>query len=54
MKRIAHVGFIDGLKGKFVSTVEGNTNAQGSRDGNGVFRRLRPKLAIYAVVDYVE
>lgn len=53
-KRIAHVGFINGEQGKFVLTVEGNTNAQGSRDGNGVFKRLRPKLSLFAISDYIE
>ena len=49
LKRIAHVGFIDESyhnSGNFVITVEGNTNASGSRDGDGVHRKRRSKKQI--------
>jgi hypothetical protein len=50
--RIAHVGFLDDAwnnDSKFIATVEGNTNEAGSREGDGVYRKLRLKSQIYAV-----
>jgi len=53
--RVAHVGFIlawlpeQGL----VMTLEGNTNAGGSREGDGVFIRHRPIDQIYQVARFV-
>lgn len=47
-KRIAHVGFVDKVKGSYLVTVEANTSpdaAVGSnsdRDGHGVYARRRP------------
>ncbi len=52
--RIAHVGFIDGARGAFYETVEGNTNARGSREGDGVYRKLRPKRTIHRVSRWVD
>ena len=52
--RVAHVGFIDRDKGKEVVTVEGNTNGGGSRDGDGIYRRIRLKRQIYCVSDWVK
>ncbi|PWG81931.1 CHAP domain-containing protein, partial [Pararcticibacter amylolyticus] len=39
--RIAHVGFVDQWDGKWLITVEGNTNESGSREGDGVYRKRR-------------
>lgn len=36
-----HIGFIIGLSAGCVQTLEGNTNKQGSRDGDGVYQRTR-------------
>ena len=47
--RIAHVGFIDGQQEGFFITVEGNTNANGSRNGDGVYRKRRSVRAIYKI-----
>jgi hypothetical protein len=47
-KRVAHVGFVDRVRGAFLMTVEANTSpdaAAGSsqdRDGQGVYARRRP------------
>jgi hypothetical protein len=51
LKRIGHVGFIDSWPpdGDYVITVEGNTNNAGSREGDGVYRKRRPKSNIYKV-----
>ena len=34
-----HVGFIESVQGVVLTTIEGNTNDGGSREGVGVFRR---------------
>ena len=39
--RMGHTGFVVSLDGKRVNTIEGNTNAAGSREGDGVYRRSR-------------
>jgi len=51
--RVAHVGFIDDQDGDYVITVEGNTNEAGSREGDGVYRKRRPKRTIYALSRYL-
>lgn len=48
-KRIAHVGFVDKWGEQWVTTVEGNTNKAGSREGDGVYRKRRIKRQIYKV-----
>jgi len=55
LKRVAHVGVIvmdfgDG----YVLTVEGNTNSAGSREGHGVFMRLRHKSEIHVCSDWIK
>ena len=47
--RIAHVGFIDGQQEGFFITVEGNTNANGSRNGDGVYRKRCSVRTIYKI-----
>lgn len=47
--RIAHVGFIDKWEGNRAHTVEGNTNAAGSREGDGVYRKIRLQSQINKV-----
>lgn len=52
--RIAHVGFVDQWgEGKFVITVEGNTNVAGSREGDGVYRKRRIKRQIHSVSSFL-
>lgn len=54
MKRIAHVGFIDNWpQGDYAITVEGNTNDNGSREGDGVYRKRRLKANIYRVSRWI-
>ena len=36
-----HTGFVTGINGTKITTIEGNTNVGGSRDGIGVFARER-------------
>ncbi|SDN17799.1 hypothetical protein SAMN05421813_1632 [Daejeonella rubra] len=52
-KRIAHIGFIDQWQEDWVITVEGNTNMEGSREGDGVYRKRRPVKSIYQVARYI-
>ncbi len=52
-KRIAHTGFIETWGDTFVITVEGNTNEAGSREGDGVYRKRRPRRSIYAAADFI-
>lgn len=53
LKRIAHVGLVTGIRHDWVESVEGNTNAAGSREGDGVYRRLRHKRLINAYALYL-
>jgi hypothetical protein len=54
-KRIAHVGFIyewtDGSD--YCITVEGNTNDNGSREGDGVYRKRRLKNQIFKISRWI-
>lgn len=52
--RVAHVGFIEEWKTPWVVTVEGNTNAGGAREGEGVYRRRRLCASLHAIVRYGE
>lgn len=36
-----HVGFVEAVSARTITTIEGNTNDGGSREGIGVFRRTR-------------
>ena len=53
--RIAHTFFIDQwpAESSTTITVEGNTNKDGSREGNGCFRKRRLKTQIYKVSRYI-
>jgi hypothetical protein len=53
-KRIAHVGFIEKWTAQTVTTVEGNTNEAGSREGDGVYRKIRLTRQIYAVTRFIK
>lgn len=50
MKRIGHVGLVESVSpsGNMIFTIEGNTNATGSRDGSSVARLTRPMKTIYS------
>jgi len=53
LRRIAHVGLVTGVRQDWIESIEGNTNAQGSREGDGVYRRLRHRRSIYAYAYYL-
>ena len=49
MNRIGHIGMVEQVLpgGKFIVTIEGNTNGFGSREGSGVCRLTRPVKQVY-------
>jgi hypothetical protein len=50
LARIGHTGFYDGrLNASIYSTVEGNTNGAGSREGDGVYQKYRSFKATYSI-----
>ena len=53
LKRIAHVGLITGVRQDWIESIEGNTNPAGSREGDGVYRRLRHRRAISLYAFYL-
>lgn len=48
--RFSHIGIVEGVRGDLVSTIEGNTNGQGKREGDQVARRMRKKSTIRSVI----
>ncbi|MHA4893291.1 C40 family peptidase [Pedobacter sp. PWIIR3] len=54
LKRIAHCGLLERMQGDFCQSIEGNTNSQSSREGNGVYRRLRHRRTIKAFANWLE
>ncbi len=52
--RVAHAGMIDQWDDKYAITVEGNTNASGSNEGDGVYRKRRLVKSLYVVADWVK
>jgi hypothetical protein len=46
--RVAHTGLVEKVEGKWAITIEGNTNDNGSREGDGVYRKRRPLDTILA------
>ncbi|MFC6999592.1 CHAP domain-containing protein [Rufibacter roseus] len=54
LKRIGHVGFVEKWSGSSVITVEGNTNEAGSREGDGVYRKRRPRRTINRVASWIK
>jgi hypothetical protein len=49
IKRIGHVGTIVAIEGRWLVTIEGNTNGMGSRDGSGVHKQRRRIDSIYVI-----
>lgn len=52
-KRIAHVGVIEKVEGEWCVSIEANTNVNGSREGDGVYRKRRHLKTIYRISDWV-
>lgn len=53
LKRIGHCGLVESTRDGIVYTIEGNSNSEGGREGNGVFRRLRHKRTIKAFANWL-
>lgn len=53
LKRIAHCGLIERVNDNWLSCVEGNTNLSGSRNGNGVYRKLTHAKTIYRYSNWI-
>ena len=49
LNRIGHIGMVEQVLpgGKFIVTIEGNTNGFGSREGSGVCRLTRPVKQVF-------
>ena len=50
--RLGHIFIILGEDKNNYYTIEGNTNSYGSREGDGVYKKIRPKKSISALADY--
>jgi hypothetical protein len=53
LKRIAHVGMIAYRKNDWIISLEANTNLEGSREGDGVYKKRRPLRTIYRFSDWL-
>jgi hypothetical protein len=49
-KGLGHTGFVVSVVGDVIHTIEGNTNDDGSREGIGVFARVRKTNTIKAYI----
>ena len=54
MGGVHHTGLIEKWEKSFATTIEGNTNDAGSREGDGVYRKKRSVRQIYAVKNWIE
>ncbi|TKC03482.1 C40 family peptidase [Pedobacter cryotolerans] len=54
LKRIAHCGLVEKQQGNWITTIEGNTNIAGNREGDGVYRRLRHRRHIKSYANWIE
>jgi hypothetical protein len=52
LRRIAHCGFVATYKNDWLGTIEGNTNLENSREGDGVYRRMRHVRTIGCYADW--
>ena len=52
LKRVGHTGIVSEIRKSAIITYEGNTNGQGSREGDGVESLIRSKKTIYCLSAY--
>ncbi|MDR6785239.1 hypothetical protein J2X78_003813 [Pedobacter africanus] len=52
--RIGHCGITESLRHSWLTGIEGNTNVAGSRDGDGVYRRIRHTRTIARYADWLK
>jgi hypothetical protein len=53
LKRIGHCGVVEEVKNDWVYSIEGNTNLKGSREGDGVHRRIRHVRSIHRFANWL-
>lgn len=53
LKRIAHTGFVVSIKSDWVLTIEGNTNIEGGREGDGVYKKRRHLRTIAKFANWI-
>lgn len=51
--RIAHVGLVEKLQDDWLYSIEGNTNVSGSREGDGVYRKIRHLKTIRSFANWL-
>ena len=54
LKRIAHAGLVERRQNNWIISIEGNTNLNGSREGDGVYRKWRHVSTIAKFADWVK
>jgi len=54
LKRIAHCGLVLHTRGNWIYTIEGNTNLEGSREGDGVYRKQRHRRSIKSFANWID
>ncbi|SMD08212.1 hypothetical protein SAMN04488524_4732 [Pedobacter africanus] len=54
LDRIGHCGLIENLQGDFLQGIEANTNVAGSRNGDGVWRKIRHKRTIHRYANWLK
>lgn len=52
LKRIGHCGIVEQVRNDWVCSIEGNTNVNGNREGDGVYRRMRHRRGIQKFADW--
>lgn len=54
LKRIAHCGIVAQQQGDWVGTIEGNTDVEGGREGQGVYHKWRHQRTIKAYANRLD
>lgn len=52
-RRIVHCGIVTRKNSDWILGIEGNTNIEGSVEGDGVYLKRRHVLTIYAIADWI-
>ena len=54
MGRIGHCGVVQRMRGDWCTSIEGNTNVAGSREGDGVYVRTRHRRSIRKFSNWID
>ncbi|RZM24739.1 MAG: peptidoglycan-binding protein [Pedobacter sp.] len=52
--RIAHCGLVEDMKSDWCYSIEGNTNVNGGREGDGVYRKIRHIRTIAKLANWLD